>query len=289
MRKTTMMLSLSLVFISSVFATEVREEYTHLVHYNFDISSYKSNNGKYYVIDAPIGKFKLDFSAVGKKSKKNKHGGQLYERQSIYDHYLDKDDGSGFLYAMLNGQFFGKYSGHTAQFAFPLKGKNKIFHDTDTQTQYAKKTLYMAQVKDKQIPIFMNGFHKGLFKHSLISDAITALDPYHKKTKEDKLKVEEKIGRHYIGCIPLKEYNTNLATCRNLIFIQSNEATHTDMLEEMKKWGVKEHHIMAMDGSGSARLYSTMMVHSGIVERAGLNSLGFADWRDLPNVISIYR
>lgn len=262
--------------------------YTSLLNNKHGIKGYESKDGKILVIDAPLGSFKLDFSSTGKPSGKNKWGGNLYKRKYLTQHYADilEKDNSENLYAVLNSQFFGKYPNNTATFAFPLKGNGTIYQEDDTEKKYGKRTLYMYK---GIFPIFTDGYNKKLLKNSKITDVISALNPSNTNNLKDKLKPKSKIGRHYIGCIPLREYSKKLSTCKNIVFFYSTLSTNKEMISAMTNWGIKKHHIMAMDGSGSAQIYSEVMTHSGIIEGYGAARFNIPDYRDLPGVISIYR
>jgi hypothetical protein len=267
--------------VTGAFAIEKPSGYKDLIVKKNGISSYQSNDGKIYVIDAPLWKFKLDFSSIGDSAGKNSGGNLLFTKKDISEHYNEMYNSN--LYAVLNGQFFSRENDITS-LSFPTKGDNKVFQAVHHEPEKKKRTLYMYK---GVYPIFYNGYSKGLLENSKITDVITSLNPEDTKTVNE-FQPNKKIGRHYIACVPLKEYNTNLATCKNLLFFYSDNATHNDMMNAAKKWGIKKYHIMMMDGSGSAQLYSEVMTESGIVEKHGLTRWKFPDYRPLPNVISIF-
>lgn len=292
MKKTTIILSLSSIFASSVFAIDKPQGYNNLSVKEKGISSYISSNSKFIAIDCPTGKFKLDFSSVGEKDGKNEWGHTLYERNSI-DYYYNELINP---YAVLNGQFFAKYTKDKsmAAISFPLKGNGIAFQDKETDIKdedkktfkYSKKTLYMFR---GHIPVIMTGFHKKYFDMKVFSDVITGLNPnVNNKVFMDKIKSTENIGRNYIGCIPYKKYDygEKLAICKNLLFLYSSKATHNEMITEMQKWGIKNNQTIVMDASGSAQLYSKKM--SGTIEKYGTTSWHIPDYRDLPSVIAIH-
>jgi hypothetical protein len=301
MRRTTIMLSLSLIFTSSVFAVGVPTDYIDLDNSKkTGLKSYKSKNEKFYVINAPLRKFSLDFGAVGEENHDltSPWGHRYFEKNNIEEYYnpIMKP------YAILNGQFFGEHADDDSvgAFSYALKGGGKVFQDENEQT-FEKRTLYMVQLDKGGVsyPLMIRGYRKNILNHNIVTNAITGLDPYFDNTKDEncaeknkkslctikeKIKHSEKIGRNYIGCIPFSKYKNNkkVAFCKNLIFFHANSATHNEVLTEMEKWGIKKYHSMIMDGSGSSQLYSKKMSSSGNIELSGKNSLGWADERVLP-------
>jgi hypothetical protein len=197
------------------------------------------------------------------------------------DYYNKSNNGN--LYAVLNGQFFNNDANPTT-ISFPLKGNGKVFQSINHEPEKKKRTLYMYE---GIMPIFYNGYSESLLNNSKNTDVITSLNPEDISTVNN-FQPSNKIGRNYIGCIPLKEYNNDLATCKNLLFFYSDKSTHNDMMNAAKKWGVKPNHIMMMDGSGSAQLNSEVMDDSNYIEKYGLTKYGFPDYRSLPNTISIF-
>ena len=86
------------------------------------------------------------------------------------------------------------------------------------------------------------------------------------------------MGRFYIGGL---HYNSS--SLRYLLFFVSKSSTQSTMNYEISKWGVAEHEVVMMDGSGSAQMKtSNFSVY-------GHNQYHFADKRKLANVISINR
>jgi hypothetical protein len=132
-----------------------------------------------------------------------------------------------------------------------------------------------------------NGYSSKLLKNKNITDAITSLNPFSSINVKEKFKANSSIGRFYIGCIPLKKYNKDIAICKNILFFYSTKATHYEMINVVKKWGVENNFLMAMDGSGSAQMYSDMISNEQNLELYGVRAL-FPDFRDLSGIISLY-
>jgi hypothetical protein len=136
-KKIILMLTLLVGLVSAALAgvnVNKPNGFKTLVQVKNGISSYINNSENIYIIDAPIRKFKLDMSHIGRYSGKNKWNHNLYKKDSLYNFSALANNGN--LYTAFNSQFFDNSSNSFTPLSFPLKGNGKIFQDKDTEKKF---------------------------------------------------------------------------------------------------------------------------------------------------------
>ena len=275
------------IAIFTVGANAIPDGYKTINNQETGSKTYLSNNGNIAVIEAPTGKSRITFG-VGKEGGINNNDHRTFKRMSITSHCNLYDYGD--LYMALNGQFFGwsKYS----PLSFNVKADGNLLQDKVLEEGSGKRLLSILNGK---YPVFYKGKIKtkkdkqinkkeiqeqivNLLQKDVITDGITGLDPF-----DSSKNPTAKIGRNMIGCIPYKKYDLDyIALCKKVYFFIGKKIKHEDMMDEMRKWGVKDSYMLGMDGSGSAQAYTTEFKYKNKNFRMP------GDSRTFPNSILIY-
>jgi hypothetical protein len=254
MKKLFWIVGLVGILVSGVFGANIPDGYSK-IYSEEGFTTYK--NGNIYVSVVDLQKCKVKFGNVDKASSGN----------SFTKHNLDYwwNNIEGVQTAIFNGQFFNPDIDPTP-LSFPLLSSwNTLVTQVDPgdlRTLKIYDNAKEAQILDDYYSYYLNNS----------KELIVGLHPSVDKKKNSN------IGRFYIGGL---HYNSS--SLRYLLFFVSKSSTQATMNSEISKWGVAEHEVVMMDGSGSAQMKTSQF------SVYGRNSYYLYDKRDLPNVISINR